>query len=184
MTTQPKPLTHREISKFLSHVLRHAPETIGISLDANGWVDIADLLSKSKKAGKRFDRATLELVVAENDKQRFTICDQGLKIRAAQGHSVAIELGLAPQEPPAVLYHGTASHNLPSIFGNGIRSGRRQKVHLSSDEETAVSVGRRHGKPVVLRVKTGEMYQDGQFFWRADNGVWLCDHVQPKYLGF
>jgi putative RNA 2'-phosphotransferase len=165
MTTQPKPLTHREISKFLSHVLRHAPETIGISLDANGWVDIADLLSKSKKAGKRFDRATLELVVAENDNQRFTICDQGLKIRAAQGHSVA-------------------SHNLPSIFGNGIRSGRRQKVHLSSDEETAVSVGRRHGKPVVLRVKTGEMYQDGQFFWRADNGVWLCDHVQPKYLGF
>lgn len=103
MTTPPKPLTHREISKFLSHVLRHAPETIGISLDANGWVDIADLLSKSKKAGKRFDRATLDLVVAQNDKQRFTICDKGLKIRAAQGHSVTIDLDLTPQEPPAII---------------------------------------------------------------------------------
>lgn len=183
MTLAPKPLTHREIGKFLSHVLRHAPETNGISLDPNGWV-ITDLLAKSKMAGMRFDGATLELVVAQNDKQRFTICDKGLKIRAAQGHSVVVDLGIAPQEPPTVLYHGTASHNLPSIFENGLQSGRRQKVHLSNDEETAISVGKRHGKPVVLRVMTGEMHQDGQLFWRADNGVWLCDHVAPKYLGF
>jgi len=174
----------KEISKFLSYVLRHAPETIGLRLDANGWADVAELLAKAKKAGKRFDLDTLREVVAENDKQRFTLSEDGRRIRAAQGHSVAVDLGLAASEPPALLYHGTASRNLDAIFAEGLKPGRRQQVHLSLDRETALKVGQRHGKPTVLTVDAGRMHRDGYSFVRADNGVWLTDHVPAGYLGF
>ncbi|MCF3932674.1 RNA 2'-phosphotransferase [Acuticoccus sp. M5D2P5] len=174
----------KEISKFLSYVLRHAPETIGLKLDASGWADVAELLAKAKKAGKRLDLDTLRTVVAENDKQRFALSDDGRRIRAAQGHSVAVDLGHTASEPPPLLYHGTASRNLDAIFAEGLKPGRRQQVHLSLDPDTARRVGERHGKPTVLTVDAGRMHADGFQFVRADNGVWLTDHVPPGYLGF
>lgn len=174
----------KEISKFLSYVLRHAPETIGLRLDANGWADVDELLTKAKKAGKRLDLDTLRAVVAENDKQRFTLSEDGRRIRAAQGHSVVVDLGLEPSVPPALLYHGTASRNLDAIFAEGLKPGRRQQVHLSLDPETARKVGERHGKATVLAVSAERMHGDGYQFFRADNGVWLTDHVPAGYLGF
>lgn len=174
----------REVSKFLSFVLRHAPEEIGIKLDPAGWVRIDDLLAKSKKAGKRFDRAMLDEVVASSDKKRFTISQDGRFIRAAQGHSVKVELGLLPKEPPQVLFHGTAAASLDSIFATGLEPRGRQKVHLSMDIPTALKVGGRHGRPVVLTVAASEMWAAGHQFWQADNGVWLTDRVDPAFLSF
>lgn len=171
-------------SKFLSLVLRHKPEVAGISLDAQGWVPINTLLRGLKRAGHGMTRTELEKIVAENDKKRFTISEDGQRIRAAQGHSVDIDLGLDPVAPPDILYHGTASSSLDSIFASGIVPGNRKKVHLSLDPETAIRVGRRHGKPVVLRVEAGQMFRDGHLFWCADNGVWLTDNVPSAYLGF
>jgi putative RNA 2'-phosphotransferase len=171
-------------SKFLSLVLRHKPEEIGIKLDREGWVDIATLLRHLKKAGRAITRSELDTLVATSDKKRFTISEDGRRIRAAQGHSIEIDLGLAPQAPPAELYHGTASASLDDIFAQGLIPRNRQQVHLSSDPETAETVGRRHGKPVVLRVETAQMHEDGHLFYRADNGVWLTDHVPARYLGF
>lgn len=173
----------KTISKFLSYILRHAPQTIGLRLDANGWADVSELLTRAGKAGKHLDLDMLRVIVAENDKQRFTLSDDGRRIRAAQGHTVAIDLGLAPSEPPALLYHGTAIRNLDAILTEGLKPGRRQQVHLSFDQETALKVGRRHGKPTVLTIDAGRMYRDGYSFVRADNGVWLSDHVPPAYLG-
>lgn len=171
-------------SKFLSLVLRHKPEEIGIKLDREGWVDIETLLRHLKKASRAITRTELDTLVATSDKKRFTISEDGRRIRAAQGHSVKVDLGLAPQVPPTELYHGTASASLDDIFAQGLVPGRRQQVHLSPDPETARLVGRRHGKPVVLRVETAQMHEDGHLFYRADNGVWLTDNVPARYLGF
>ena len=171
-------------SKFLSLVLRHKPEEIGIKLDREGWVDIEILLRHLKKAGRAITRSELDTLVATSDKKRFTISQNGRRIRAAQGHSIEIDLGLAPQAPPAELYHGTASASLDDIFAHGLVPQRRRQVHLSPNPETAEKVGRRHGKPVVLRVETAQMHEDGHLFYRADNGVWLTDHVPARYLGF
>jgi putative RNA 2'-phosphotransferase len=174
----------KEISKFLSYVLRHAPESIGLNLDANGWADVGELLTKAKKAGRRIDLATLEEAVAQNDKQRFTFAEDGRRIRAAQGHSIAVDLALVPSEPPPLLYHGTATRNLDAIFAEGLKPGRRQQVHLSLDPETARKVGRRHGKPAILTVDAAAMHRDGYALFRADNGVWLTDSVPARYLSF
>ncbi len=171
-------------SKFLSLVLRHKPEEAGLTLDPQGWVNIDTLLRGLKRAGRAMSRDELEALVADSDKKRFTISEDGKRIRAAQGHSVAVDLGLAPVTPPEHLYHGTASANLDAIFREGLKPGKRQKVHLSPDPETAERVGQRHGKPTVLRVETGRMATDGHLFWRADNGVWLTDHVPKDYLAF
>jgi putative RNA 2'-phosphotransferase len=130
------------------------------------------------------DRATLDRVVGENDKQRFALSADGRRIRASQGHSVAVELGLEPREPPAVLFHGTADRNLDSIRAEGLRPGRRTHVHLSADEATATAVGRRHGRPVVLRVHAGRMHAAGHAFYRSDNGVWLTARVPAADIGF
>jgi putative RNA 2'-phosphotransferase len=172
----------KEISKFLSYVLRHAPDSIGLTLDAKGWADVEELLAKASKAGKPIDGATLRRVVAENDKQRFTLSEDGRRIRAAQGHSIAVDLALQPNEPPPRLYHGTATRNLDAIFAEGLQPGRRQQVHLSLDAETARKVGQRHGKPTVLMVDAATMHADGFRFYRADNGVWLTDSVPARYL--
>lgn len=172
-------------SRFLSLILRHKPEEVGLTLDPAGWVEIAALLAALKKAGRALSRARLEQIVAENDKKRFTISDDGLRIRAAQGHSVAVDLALVPQEPPAVLYHGTARHHLDAIFlADGLLPGKRQQVHMSSDLATARKVGSRHGKPVVLLINAKEAHAAGCVFTRADNGVWLCDHIPAIYLSF
>mgnify|MGYP000005811629 CR=1 FL=1 len=169
-------------SKFLARILRHSPEFIGIELDSQGWVGVDDLLRAMKKAGRGMTRAQLEEIVATNDKSRFTL--RGDMIRAAQGHSIQVDLGLVPLEPPEMLYHGTASRNLDAIFAEGLVPGRRRQVHLSLDPATATRVGERHGKPTVLRVEAGRMHADGYAFFRADNGVWLTDRVPAKYLGF
>nr|WP_299732173.1 RNA 2'-phosphotransferase [Devosia sp.] len=167
----------KELGKLLSHVLRHAPERLGITIDENGWTQVEPLIAGVRKAGFKIDRAVLELVVAQNDKQRFTFSADGQRIRAAQGHSIAIDLGLPPSEPPEVLFHGTARHNLDEIFAKGLLAGRRRHVHLSLSQETAIRVGGRHGTRVVLRVAAGRMHSDGLSFWKADNGVWLTIHV-------
>jgi putative RNA 2'-phosphotransferase len=171
-----------ETSKFLSYVLRHAPESIGLALDEQGWVALDLLIERANASGRKLDRASVLKVVAENDKKRFTVSDDGKRIRAAQGHSVRVDLNLVPTAPPEVLYHGTADRFLESILRDGLKPQSRQQVHLSNDVNTASVVGRRHGRPVVLKVEAGAMHRDGKSFYRADNGVWLTDDVPPRYL--
>lgn len=174
----------KDLSRTLSLVLRHSPETIGITLDEAGWTPIDKLMSALKKAGHKVDRDSLQAVVDTNDKKRFTISDDGRLIRAAQGHSVKVSLGHAPSVPPDVLFHGTATASLDSIFATGLVPRSRQQVHLSSNEDTALKVGGRHGKAVVLKVDCAGMAKDGHLFYQADNGVWLTDTVPATYLSF
>lgn len=169
-------------SKFLSLVLRHEPQRIGLTLDSAGWVAVDELLAAVNRAGVPLTHAMLQRVVDENDKQRFRFSDDGLRIRASQGHSVAVALELSPTTPPDLLYHGTATRFLASIRQQGLLPQSRQQVHLSAEHDTAVNVGQRHGKPVVLTVKSGDMHGDGYLFYQADNGVWLTDQVPPHYL--
>lgn len=164
-------------SKRLSSVLRHAPGSVGLTLDAAGWADVEALL-----AALGWTRAELEHVVATNDKRRFALDGSGTRIRASQGHSVPVDLGYAARTPPAVLFHGTAERNLPRIEAEGLRPGRRHAVHLSPDEVTARAVGARHGRAVVLRVDAAGMTAAGAVFTRSANGVWLVDAVPPQYL--
>lgn len=171
-------------SKLLSRVLRHTPEDAGLTLGPGGWVAVDALLRGLKRAGHRLDRAELESIVAENNKSRFTLSEDGQRIRAAQGHSVAVDLGLAPLQPPPTLFHGTARASLDAIFAQGLKPGRRQHVHLSADATTAEAVGARHGRPVVLTVHAQAMHEEGHPFWQADNGVWLTTHVPQHFLGF
>lgn len=169
-------------SKLLSYVLRHRPDSIGLQLDPQGWAEVDDLLARLRARDETIDRALLERVVLENDKQRFAFSPDGERIRASQGHSVAVDLALVAQEPPPVLYHGTASRFLKSILAEGLRAGARHHVHLSSETKTAVKVGMRYGFPVVLRVDAARMRADGALFYQSDNGVWLVDAVAPRYL--
>ncbi|WP_138469229.1 RNA 2'-phosphotransferase [Poseidonocella sp. HB161398] len=171
-------------SKVLSRILRHEPGLAGLELGPGGWVRIDALLSGMRRAGHRLSRAELERIVAGNDKRRFTISEDGRRIRAAQGHSVAVDLGLPPMVPPETLFHGTARASLDAIWAEGILPGRRRHVHLSPDIETARRVGQRHGRPVVLRVAAARMQAEGHVFWQADNGVWLTGPVAPAYLGY
>ncbi len=173
---------YTSISKFMSLVLRHRPEVIGIELDEQGWVAIDRLLAACAAHGRALSRADLNDVVMHNNKQRFAISADGQRIRASQGHSVAINLGYEPAEPPEMLYHGTAVQNLPSIRREGLLKGKRHHVHLSADEVTATAVGQRHGKPVVLTVKAGEMARAGFLFFLSANGVWLTETVPYLYI--
>lgn len=171
-----------QLSKFLSFVLRHKPDAIGLVLDVQGWAGIDDLIAKGNAAGTRFDRDELLHVVASSDKKRFSLSPDGLRIRAAQGHSVTVELGLAPQQPPPMLYHGTAARFVEAILADGLKPQSRRQVHLSLDEITAHRVGRRHGEPVVFKVDAVRMHAQGFKFYVADNGVWLTDTVPPEFL--
>jgi len=169
-------------SKLLSRVLRHDPAAVGITLDEAGWVRVDTLLAALARRGTRLSRAELDHVVETNNKRRFAYSEDGLSIRASQGHSVAVDLGLASAEPPAVLYHGTTGRSLDAIFQEGLRPMSRQDVHLSADTETAVRVGSRHGRPVVLVVDAAAMSAAGHVFRVSANGVWLTDTVAPEYL--
>lgn len=171
-----------QLSKFLSYILRHKPDAIGLMLDPQGWISINELLAKSDAAGTRFSREDLLQIVATSDKKRFSISADGLRIRAAQGHSVTVELDLSPQKPPPVLYHGTATKFVESILSAGLKPQARQQVHLSADEATAHRVGQRHGKPVIFKIKALRMHAKGFKFYLADNGVWLTDQVPPEFL--
>jgi putative RNA 2'-phosphotransferase len=170
------------LSKFLSFVLRHKPDAIGLALGPEGWVGIDELIEKSTAAGTRFSRDDLLHVVETNDKKRFSVSADGLRIRAAQGHSVSVELGLSPQEPPPELFHGTATRFVESILSEGLKPQKRQQVHLSVDVATAQRVGQRHGKPFIFRIDAVGMRRLGFKFYLADNGVWLTDQVPPQYL--
>jgi putative RNA 2'-phosphotransferase len=172
------------ISKFLSLILRHKPEEIGLVLDENGWAELAELVRLSNQYGKRLTRQLVEEVVARNEKQRFTISPDGAKIRANQGHSVEVDLGLAPVEPPELLFHGTVERFLDSIRLQGLRRGDRTHVHLSADEHTARGVGARRGRPIVLTVAAQMMFENGHLFYLSQNGVWLTEHVPPQFLGY
>lgn len=168
-------------SKFLSLILRHQPQTAGLTLDAEGWAEINALLAGApRRLG--LDRARLEEIVATNDKKRFEISADGARIRAVQGHSVAIDLGLDAIAPPETLYHGTATRFLKAILAEGLRPGTRRHVHLSADAETARRVGARHGLPAILLVAAGRAAADGQRFFRAENGVWLTEPLPARYL--
>jgi putative RNA 2'-phosphotransferase len=169
------------LSKRMSLALRHDPAGAGITLDAAGWVPVADFL-----AALRIDRTALDEVVATSDKQRFKVdvgADGVERIRANQGHSVPVELGLDPADPPAVLFHGTSAAVADSIQATGLERGGRHHVHLSADVETAQRVGaRRPGALVIFTVDAAGMARDGHVFFRSDNGVWLTDAVPPAYL--
>ena len=173
-----------KVSKFLSLVLRHQPEAIGLTLDESGWADVEDLIRRANERGHRLTRPLLERVVAENDKKRFAFSEDGRKIRASQGHSVAVDLALPPAEPPELLYHGTATRFVESIRAKGLHSGSRQHVHLSLDAVTATKVGQRHGKPVILTVRAGAMWAAGHPFFRSANGVWLTERVPVEFIDF
>jgi putative RNA 2'-phosphotransferase len=175
-------MNNKQFSKFLSLILRHRPEVIGIALDENGWANVEELLDNIKQSGKDVDLEQLKEVVASNDKQRFTFDEKYQMIRANQGHSIPVKLEMPAIQPPSILYHGTAKKNIPSILEKGILKGSRQHVHLSSDQDTAVKVGQRYGKPVVLKIKTGKMYAEGCLFFLSKNGVWLTDFVPSKYI--
>ena len=173
-----------QTSKFLSQILRHRPGKIGLSLDANGWADVAELLEKSAAKGISIDRETLQIVVDTNDKKRFVFSDDGHRIRASQGHSIDIDLDLKPQKPPEILFHGTAETSLKSIRREGLLPMRRQHVHLSKDLETAQRVGGRHGKAVVLSIRTGDMARQRFKFYLSENGVWLTEEVPVGFIEF
>lgn len=172
-------------SKFLSLILRHAPEKIGLALDPQGWADIGQLLALAAQHGRRISREQLDEVVARDSKTRYAISADGLRIRANQGHSLAaVDIGLPPSTPPAVLYHGTASRFVDAIRAGGLLPGSRNHVHLSSNRETAVAVGARHGRPVVLTVDAAAMRAQGHVFYVSGNGVWLTQAVPVAFIGF
>jgi putative RNA 2'-phosphotransferase len=172
-------------SKFLSLVLRHRPEVIGLELDENGWASVDELLAKmASEAQKDFTFEELRYIVANNDKKRFAFSDDLRMIRANQGHSVKVDLSLKGKVPPGLLYHGTAIKNLESIRKAGLKKGQRHHVHLSADRDTAIKVGGRHGKPVVLTIAAMNMYQSGIPFFLSENGVWLTDHVPVQFIEF
>jgi putative RNA 2'-phosphotransferase len=177
---QPQEL--KPISKSLSYVLRHRPDSVGVKLEEGGWITVAALLHAFQQAGKRLSAEILHEVVAQNDKQRFEFSEDGLRIRARQGHSVEVELGYEPATPPSVLYHGTATHNLDSILQQGLLKGRRNYVHLSTNKQTMIQVAMGHGKPVVLAVQADQMHAAGHEFFITGNNVWLTEHVPPKYI--
>lgn len=170
------------LGRFLSLVLRHDPTAAGITLDENGWADVKKLLAGMKRSGRHINMDTLERIVRENNKSRYSFNEDHTKIRANQGHSVKVDVELKEQTPPDCLYHGTATRFLDDILRRGLTSGSRQHVHLSDETDTAVQVGSRHGKPVVLRVDVAAMIQSGHRFWRSENGVWLCEEVAAEYL--
>lgn len=170
------------ISKLLSYHLRHDPAGLGLELGPGGWVEVEALLAACARKGVRVTRAQLEEVVATSDKQRFGFDADRRKIRANQGHSVEVDLELAVAEPPAQLFHGTGEGTVAAILREGLLKMSRHHVHLSGDEVTAHKVGGRHGRPVVLAVDAAAMRAEGIVFYRAANGVWLVDHVPPRYL--
>lgn len=172
----------KTLSKFLSLVLRHDPGVANVTLDPAGWVSIDTLIQGSAQSGVSITPLDLDRVARESDKQRFTISPDGKRIRAAQGHSVDIDLGLEPVTPPETLFHGTAERTLDAILTEGLKPQARQHVHLSPDVETARTVGMRHGKPVVLTVASGAAHRAGQIFWQSENGVWLTGPMAPEYL--
>ena len=170
-------------SRFISLILRHKPEVIGITLDEHGWADVDDMIAGINQSGKyKIDRDILDEIVRTDEKQRYSYNEDHTLIRANQGHSIPVDVELEKVEPPEFLYHGTGEKFTASIDKQGLIPKSRLYVHLSPDEETAVKVGRRHGKPVIYLVRAGNMKRDGYAFYRSVNGVGLTKEVPVKYL--
>lgn len=174
----------KSISKFLSFILRHQPDIIGLHLDEEGWADVNELIAKSATSHTIMTRELLETVVSTNDKKRFAYNEDKSKIRASQGHSVEIELNLESKEPPEHLYHGTVDKFIEAIKATGLQKMNRNHVHLSAIKETAINVGSRRGKPIVLLINAGKMHEEGFQFYLSANGVWLTEHVPEHFITF
>ena len=174
-------MNYKEISKYISLILRHKPEVIGISLDEHGWANVDELIAGVSKTHP-IDMAVLEQIVSEDEKQRYSFNEDKTLIRANQGHSIPVDVELEEKEPPELLYHGTGEKYVDSIDKEGLIPKSRLYVHLSSNEETAYKVGQRHGKPVIYIVKSGEMYRDGYKFFCSVNNVWLTKNVPVQYM--
>ena len=172
------------ISKFLSLVLRHKPERIGLSLDQGGGAKVDELLLKVNQAGVSLNKDLLQWVVDNNDKQRFCFSQDRQRIRANYGHSLPVDLDFAPSKPPEFLFHGTATRFVESIKRLGLVPKKRNHVHLSPDQQTALKVGGRHGQPIVLTIQTGRMYECGFHFFRSTNGIWLTERVPAEHILF
>ena len=174
----------KQISKLLSLVLRHKPEYIGITLDNEGWTTVPELINRINQKGIDLDFTTLQIIVDTNDKKRFAFNNDKTLIRASQGHSVEVELNYKPEVPPSVLYHGTAINNVPAIRENGLQKMNRHHVHLTASKDTALKVGQRHGKPVILTIQAFLMLEQQHIFYVSDNGVWLADHIPAAFISF
>jgi putative RNA 2'-phosphotransferase len=170
------------ISKRLSYILRHHPDSVGLQLDPHGYVEVDLLLSALAAHGEAITLVQLQELVLKNDKKRFAFDEAGERIRANQGHSVEIDLNYAQRQPPPVLYHGTAARFIESIKAKGLIKGQRHHVHLTESIDTAMAVGSRYGKPLLLQIDSGAMHRDGAIFFLSDNHVWLTDFVSKDYI--
>lgn len=170
------------VSKYLSRHLRHQPEHLGLELASGGWVNVVDLLAACQQHGFPISQIELHEVVTRNNKQRFSFDTTATRIRANQGHSVAVDLELTPNTPPATLYHGTHEAVVAVVLRAGLQKMARHHVHLAADVATARSVGGRRGRPAVLIVAAAAMHAAGFTFFCSANGVWLVDYVPPQYL--
>lgn len=177
-------MNYKSLSKFMSLVLRHKPDTIGLTLDKNGWADVSGLIEKMNAHGNPATREDVQYVIDNNDKKRYVLSEDGKRIRAAQGHSLDVELDLKKEVPPFKLYHGTVEKFIPAIREGGLLKMNRHHVHLSKDEATALNVGGRRGKPLILEIAARHMHTDGHVFYLSDNGVWLTDSVPTTYISF
>lgn len=171
-----------KISKFLSLILRHQPQTVGLELEENGWIEVNRLLQACNDYGTPLTLEELREVVETNDKKRFAFDETKTKIRANQGHSVKVEIEFEKRTPPKVLYHGTAEKNVESILQEGLKKMSRHHVHLSADIETALKVGRRYGKPIILEIDTAAMLLENYEFFISENNVWLTPHIPPNFI--
>lgn len=171
----------RDVSKYMSLILRHKPEAIGISLDEHGWANVEELIAGIAKDNE-FNMEILEEIVRNDEKQRCSFNEDKTLIRANQGHSIPVDVELEEQVPPEILWHGTGEKYVESIDREGLIPKSRLYVHLSKDADTAVKVGSRHGKPVIYNVKAKQMHDDGYKFYLSVNGVWLTKEVPVKYL--
>ena len=171
-------------SKFLSLILRHEPERVGLKLGDAGWVGVDELLQAVNANGVALTREQLQHIVATGDKKRYAFSEDGKRIRASQGHSIEVDLQYPPQTPPEILYHGTATRFLDAIRKDGLQRMERHDVHLSAETKVTLQVGGRHGKPALLTIRAGEMHRAGFVFRCSANGVWLVDHVPPQFIEF
>jgi len=171
-------------SKFLSLILRHEPERVGLRLGDAGWVGVDELLKAVNSHAVSLTLDELKHIVATSDKKRFAFSENGRRIRASQGHSVEVDLQYPPQTPPELLYHGTATRFLDAIRQHGLQKMQRHDVHLSAETRVTLQVGGRHGKPMLLTIRAGDMHRAGFVFRCSANGVWLVDHVPPQFIEF
>ena len=174
-------MDYTETSIYISLILRHKPQVIGITLDEHGWANVDELIEGVSKTYP-LTKESLEQIVAEDKKQRYSFNEDKTLIRANQGHSIPVDVELPETEPPEILYHGTAEKFEADIDRMGLIPKSRLYVHLSGDIDTAINVGKRHGKPVIYEVSSGKMHRDGIVFYRSVNGVWLTKSVPVEYL--